>query len=282
LEAGIGYARDESALQNLYITSPTGQSVPLTEFAQLQRTYAAATLERDGQIPSLQISFNLSPGVSLGNGLAAIKRMEGEITLPATVTTGFKGAAREFQKSQTSQLLLIVAAVLTVYVVLGILYESFLHPITILSTLPSAGLGALLGLKLMGQDLDNMGLIGIFLLIGIVKKNAIMMIDFAVVAERQRGATPSAAIQEAAAQRFRPILMTTVAALLGALPLALAHGAGAELRVPLGVSLVCGLILSQALTLFTTPVIYLFLSGLAGANILRFFWPARLATQGKS
>jgi multidrug efflux pump len=210
------------------------------------------------------VSFNRAPGASLGHAVDAIKAEEARLDLPPGVETSFQGAAEAFRASLTSTVLLILAAVVTMYIVLGVLYESFIHPVTILSTLPSAGLGALLALLVAGQDLGVVGIIGIVLLIGIVKKNAIMMIDFALEAEREAGLAPREAIHQACLLRFRPILMTTMAALIGALPLMVGTGAGHELRHPLGVTLVGGLIVSQLLTLFTTPVIYL-----GFANLLR-------------
>ena len=206
----------------------------------------------------MTLSFNLAEGVSLGHAVEVIEAVEAEIGLPAGIQTRFQGAAAAFQASLSSTLLLILAAVVTMYIVLGVLYESYIHPITILSTLPSAAIGALLALLLTGNDLGLIAIIGIILLIGIVKKNAIMMIDFALEAERHQGMSPQDAIYRAALLRFRPILMTTLAALFGAVPLMLASGSGAELRQPLGLVLVGGLLLSQLLTLFTTPVIYLF------------------------
>jgi multidrug efflux pump len=227
---------------------------------------APLQIEHVGQFPSTSISFNLAKGASLDSAVAEIKQAEADIGLPASFSTAYQGALSAFQKSLSNELMLIVAAVVAVYIVLGVLYESFLHPITILSTLPSAGVGALLALRLVGADLDIIGIIGIILLIGIVKKNAIMMIDFALEAERVEGKSPREAIHQACLLRFRPILMTTMAALLGALPLMLGTGTGSELRQPLGICIVGGLLVSQLLTLFTTPVVYLAIDRLAGRS----------------
>jgi multidrug efflux pump len=245
------------ALKTLRVPASNGLEVPLSSIVEIKETAAPLSLDHLSQFPAATISFNLAPGVSLGQAMEAIARAQKEVQTPLSVITAFQGAAQAFQASLTNTALLILAAIVTVYIVLGVLYESYIHPITILSTLPSAGIGALLALMVSGSDLGVIGIIGIILLIGIVKKNAIMMIDFALAAERARGASPRAAIYEACLLRFRPILMTTMAALLGALPLMLGTGVGSELRHPLGVSIVGGLIVSQLLTLFTTPVVYL-------------------------
>ncbi|MFC0669214.1 MdtB/MuxB family multidrug efflux RND transporter permease subunit [Azotobacter chroococcum] len=246
-----------AALDEVHVASAAGGQVRLSSLARIEERAAALVLSHIGQFPAVTLSFNLAPGVSLGAAVAAIERVQQEIGLPNGIESRFQGAAEAFRASLSSTLLLILAAVVTMYIVLGVLYESYIHPITILSTLPSAAVGALLALLLSGNDLGLIAIIGIILLIGIVKKNAIMMIDFALEAERQQGMEPRAAIHRAALLRFRPILMTTLAALFGAIPLMFASGSGAELRQPLGLVLVGGLLLSQLLTLFTTPVIYL-------------------------
>jgi multidrug efflux pump len=231
--------------------------------ARVEERPATLLLNHIGQFPAVTISFNLGAGASLGDAVAAIERASVDLALPAAIELRFQGAAHAFRSSLSSTLWLILAAVVTMYIVLGVLYESSIHPITILSTLPSATLGALLALWATGQPIDMIAVIGIILLIGLVKKNGIMMIDFALEAERRRKLPPRQAIHEAALLRFRPILMTTLAALFGALPLMLSTGSGAELRRPLGLVMVGGLLVSQVLTLFTTPVVYLFFDRLA-------------------
>jgi multidrug efflux pump len=260
LQADDSLMASLDALGTIYLPSSTaiGGEVPLSALVKVSERTAPLSIDHLGQFPSTTVSFNLATGAALGNAVDAITKAEHDISLPPSVMTTFQGAALAFQATLGNELFLILAALVTVYIVLGVLYESFIHPITILSTLPSAGVGALLALLIAGDDLGVIGIIGIVLLIGIVKKNAIMMIDFALVAEREQGMNPRDAIYHASLLRFRPILMTTMAALLGALPLMLGTGTGSELRHPLGITIVGGLILSQLLTLFTTPVIYLY------------------------
>jgi len=259
LEADPQFQQSMDAFNAIYLPSSTATNgqVPLSSIAHIVEQTAPMSINHLGQFPAATVSFNLASSVSLGEAVQAIRDAEAEIGMPASMITAFQGAALAFQNALANEVLLIVAALITVYIVLGVLYESYIHPITILSTLPSAGLGALLALMLDGSDLSVIAIIGIILLIGIVKKNGIMIVDFALDAEREEGKTPRQAIFEASLLRFRPIMMTTMAALFGALPLMLGTGTGSELRHPLGVTIVGGLILSQALTLFTTPVIYL-------------------------
>jgi len=260
LQADSSLMASLDSLGTIYLPSATavGGQVPLSALVKVSERTAPLSIDHLGQFPATTVSFNLAQGAALGNAVDAIKKAEIDIGMPESVMTSFQGAALAFQATLGNELFLIMAAIVTVYIVLGVLYESFIHPITILSTLPSAGVGALLALLFAGSDLGVIGIIGIILLIGIVKKNAIMMIDFALVAERQQGMSPRDAIYHASLLRFRPILMTTMAALLSALPLMLGRGTGSELRHPLGITIVGGLILSQLLTLFTTPVIYLY------------------------
>ncbi len=257
MEAEPGFRNSPAELNNLYVQSTSGGAVPLSAFTQAESVQVPLTVNHQGQFPAVTVSFNLAPGASLGDGVAAVNRAQQQLRLPPSIRTGFQGTAHAFEASLVNEPFLILAALITVYIVLGVLYESYIHPVTILSTLPSAGVGALLALMLSGTDFNVIALIGIILLIGIVKKNGIMMIDFALDAERHEGKTPREAIYQACLLRFRPILMTTMAALLGGVPLALGGGMGAELRRPLGISMIGGLIFSQLLTLYTTPVIYL-------------------------
>ncbi len=258
MEVDPKYQRDPSSLGNIYIKSTNGTNVPLSQISHYESRRTTLAVNHQGQYPASTLTFNLAPGVALGDAVKALQAAEREIGVPSSVHANFAGTAQAFQSSLASEPMLIAAALGTVYIVLGILYESYVHPITILSTLPSAGVGAILALLLTGTDLSVIALIGIILLIGIVKKNAIMMIDFALDAERRDGKSPEEAIYQACLLRFRPIMMTTMAALLGGLPLALGTGTGSELRRPLGITIVGGLIVSQMLTLFTTPVVYLF------------------------
>jgi multidrug efflux pump len=257
LEAKSEYQTDPSALSRVYVPSTSGAQVPLSAVASIERRTAPLAIQHQEQFPSVTISFNLAPHASLGDAVQIIEAAQREIGMPSSVTGSYSGDAEEFTRSLAGQPWLILAAVITIYIVLGVLYESFVHPFTILTTLPSAGIGALLALMLVGMDFSFVALIGIILLMGIVKKNAIMMIDFALEAERVHGMSPRDAIVQACLLRFRPIMMTTLAALFGALPLALEAGTGSEIRNPLGITIIGGLLLSQLLTLYTTPVIYL-------------------------
>jgi multidrug efflux pump len=258
MEVAPQFQRDPDALKNIYVKSSGGTNVPLTAVTKYQSARTSLAVNHQGQFPAVTLTFNLAPGISLGQAVTALQNAEADIGMPSTVHASFQGTAQAFQSSLSSEPFLILTALATVYIVLGILYESYIHPITILSTLPSAGVGAILALLITHTDLSVIAIIGIILLIGLVKKNAILMIDFALAAERNEGKSSDEAIYEACLLRFRPIMMTTMAALLGALPLALGTGTGSELRRPLGITIVGGLIVSQMLTLFTTPVVYLF------------------------
>jgi multidrug efflux pump len=263
MEATPSFQKNPGKLNDIYVQSTYGGAVPLSAFSQFQTTNAPLSINHQGQFPCVTISFNLALGASLGEATDAIEKAQKELNMPASVQTAFQGTAASFQASLSNEPLLILAALITVYIVLGVLYESYVHPITILSTLPSAGVGAILALMLFHQDLSVVSLIGIILLIGIVKKNGIMMVDFALQAEREEGKSTVEAIYQSCMLRFRPIMMTTMTALLGGLPLALGSGTGSELRRPLGISMVGGLILSQVLTLYTTPVIYIYMDRFA-------------------
>jgi hydrophobe/amphiphile efflux-1 (HAE1) family protein len=262
LEVDAPFRRDPSDLERVYVPAAGGNQVPLSSVAKVEKGLSPLVVNHQGQFPAVTITYNLAPNVSLEQASAAIERAVAELHLPDTLRTEFAGEARQFSRSVGTQPLLILAALLAVYIILGVLYESLAHPLTIISTLPSAGLGALLALILFRTDLSIIAFIGIILLIGIVKKNGIMMVDFALAAERERGLPPAEAIYEACLERFRPILMTTLAAMLGAVPLVLATGPGSELRRPLGITIIGGLVVSQILTLYTTPVIYLLLDRL--------------------
>ena len=262
LEVEPGFQLGPNALSRIYATSSSGTEVPLSEFAAITSTVAPIAVNHQGQFPSVTLSFNLPPNVSIGDAVTAIQKVTADLHLPRSIATSFQGSAQAFQNSLSSTPILILAALIAVYIILGMLYESTIHPITIISTLPSAGLGALLTLMLFGMPLDVIGIIGIILLIGIVKKNGIMLVDFALVGQRERGLGTEEAIHEACLLRFRPILMTTMCALLGGVPLMLGTGIGSEIRQPLGYAIVGGLLVSQLLTLFTTPVVYIYMDRL--------------------
>jgi hydrophobe/amphiphile efflux-1 (HAE1) family protein len=263
LEVQPQYQDDPTALSKIYVSGPNGVQLPLSAFAHFAPKVEPLSINHQGQFPAVTLSFNLAPGYAIGQAVQKIQALQAELHMPATVDGAFQGTAQAFQASLSSTPLLVAAAILVVYIVLGMLYESYIHPITILSALPSAGVGALLALMLLHYDLSVIAMIGVILLIGIVKKNAIMMIDFALTAERIEGKSPREAIHEACLLRFRPIMMTTFAALFGGLPIAIGQGAGSELRRPLGIAIVGGLLVSQWLTLYTTPIIYLYLDRLS-------------------
>jgi multidrug efflux pump len=262
MEASPEFWQNPLFLRQIYVNSPGGQQVPLSAFAKFASTTAPLAVTHQGLFPAVTISFNLKPGVALGDAVSATTAVAAKVGLPATIQTEFAGTAQAYEASLASEPILIAAALVTVYLILAILYESYIHPITIISSLPAASVGALLALLFTHTDLSIIAIIGIILLIGIVKKNAIMMIDFALAATRNEGKNSYDSIVEACMLRFRPILMTTMAAILGALPLALGTGTGSELRRPLGITIIGGLIMSQLLTLYTTPVVYLYFDSL--------------------
>ena len=265
------YQRDLSALSLLHIRSQDGAMVPLSAVATMSQTAGPVSINHSGQLPAVTLSFNLPPGVSLGEAVTEVQT-EANAVLPATVTTAFSGAAQAFQDAQSGLLALLVIAIFVIYVVLGILYESFIHPLTILSGLPFAAFGALLTLYIFHIDLSVYAFVGIILLVGLVKKNAIMMVDFAIESEKTQGMSPADAIQHACLVRFRPIMMTTMAALMGTLPIAIASGAGSESRRPLGIAVVGGLAFSQLITLYVTPVVYVYMHRFSDWLDRKFAW----------
>jgi multidrug efflux pump subunit AcrB len=259
LAVGNAYQQNPDVLKSIYVKSNSGAQIPLSAIAHYEPSVTALAVNHQGVFPAVTLSFNLAPGVALGDAVTEVELAKREVGIPSIVQANFQGTAQAFQSSLNNQPILILAAIAAVYIVLGMLYESYIHPITILSTLPSAGVGALLALLICHTELSVIALVGIILLIGIVKKNAIMMVDFAIQTERTKKQSPEESIYEACLLRFRPIMMTTMAALLGGLPLALGTGMGSELRRPLGISIVGGLLVSQVLTLFTTPVVYVYM-----------------------
>jgi hydrophobe/amphiphile efflux-1 (HAE1) family protein len=281
MEVAPEFQRNPDSLKSIYVRSPSGTEVPLSAFTHFEPKTTPLTVNHQGQYPAVTLSFNLAPGLALGQAVSAINAIENQIGMPGSILASFQGTAQAFQASLANEPILIVTALFAVYIVLGMLYESYIHPITILSTLPSAGVGAILAILISRSDLNVMSIIGIILLIGIVKKNAIMMIDFALDAERREGKAPRDAIYQACLLRFRPIMMTTAAALLGGLPLALGTGTGSELRRPLGISIVGGLAVSQMLTLFTTPVVYLYMDRVRDWRAKRRESPVPAKLQGR-
>jgi hydrophobic/amphiphilic exporter-1 (mainly G- bacteria), HAE1 family len=262
MEVEPQYQRSPDALGKLYLRSSTGRLVPLSQVVDVSRTVGPLSINHFGQLPAVTVSFNLRPGFSLGDAAERVNQAVRELRMPATITTNFQGTVKEFQRSFQGLSVLLIVAILVIYIVLGVLYESFIHPITILSGLPSAVFGALLTLKLFHRELDLYAFVGLIMLFGVVKKNAIMMIDFALEAQREQGKNAAEAIYQGCMLRFRPIMMTTLAALFGTMPIALGYGEGADARQPLGLAVVGGLVVSQLLTLYITPVIFVYMERL--------------------